>query len=289
MKTVRAIPKLSTRPREAHKNDFGHVVVLAGSRGMTGAAALTCQAALRVGAGLVTLGIPKSLNGILEAKLTETMTRPLPETAEGALAASAFLPIQQLLIEGDVLAIGPGLSQQPQTAALARKVLARCEIPCVVDADGLNALAAMRMVRRVQFGGRAVLTPHPGEFERLTGVRPGRTTTERIAAAAAFAGKHGAVMLLKGHRTVVTDGKRCYENKTGNPGMATAGCGDVLAGIIAGALAQGMDAMDAAIFGAHVHGLAGDLARQAVGEHSVIASDLLEALPTAVVKNQKRK
>lgn len=273
---------LPKREAGAHKGDFGHVLVVAGSRGMTGAACLASQGALLCGSGLVTLGLPKSLLPIAARKLTEVMTLPLAETPAGTLSRRAEGSILDFLKKkAGVLALGPGLSQNPKTQALVRSLLPKLKTPCVLDADGINALAGraalLKKIRTV-----LILTPHPGEFSRLTGQPTKKIQADRKRAALAFAKRTGVIVVLKGHGTVVAapDG-RIAINKTGNPGMASGGCGDVLTGMIASFLGQGIEPFEAARLAAHLHGLAGDLAVKKRGEASLIASDLLEYLPAA--------
>ena len=282
---------LPPRPRASHKGSYGRVLVVAGSTGMTGAAALASEAALRIGAGIVTLAIPKSLNPILEVKLSEVMTLPLPETEAGSLAESAAEPILKFAEKTkSVMAIGPGLSQHPGTAALIHRLVhAKSELGIVIDADGLNALAQTNVARPPTLVPRArsntdiVLTPHPGEMARLIGTTIPQIEADRIGTAQQFAQEWGVTLLLKGAPTVIAhaDGST-WINATGNPGMATAGMGDVLTGIIAGLMAQGLSGERAAVLGSYLHGLAGDIAAEALGMHGLIASDVLNAVPQAI-------
>lgn len=275
-------PLLRRNP-DVHKKDFGHVCVLAGSRRMLGAAALTSLAAMRSGAGLVTAGIPRSLNGILQKKISNVvMTWPLKETKEKTLALSAFKQIQTAWDKFDVLAVGPGLSTQESTQALIRKIIAVSPVPLVIDADALNALAGhLELLRKTKTP--KILTPHPGEMARLTQMRKEDIERHRREVAEEFAGRHHCVLLLKGHRTVVAspDGK-VYVNKTGNPGMATAGSGDVLTGMIAALWGQGLSGFEAARWGAYLHGKAGDLAAQSKTRPAMIASDIIDEIPNAI-------
>jgi len=272
---------LPRRPSGSHKGSFGRVLVLAGSRGMTGAACLAGDAALRAGAGLVTVAGPEKLHDILEAKLTEVMTVPLPDSGRGSFSRAARQDILAMLDRFDVLAIGPGISADLEVAALVRELLPSVQIPCVVDADALNALAgAGEILRKVQ--APVVLTPHPGEMARLLGTGIKDIQADRLTAASLAASTWNVVALLKGARTVVAapDGSM-YINPTGNPGMATAGCGDVLTGVIAALIAQGLDPARAAAAGAYVHGLAGDLAAAEKGQTGMTAGDVLGAVPAA--------
>lgn len=273
---------LPRRARTAHKGDFGRVLAIAGSVGMSGAACLCAEAALRVGAGLVTVGCPASINDILEAKLTEAMTFPLAETYGRALDTRALAPILELAERADVLAIGPGLSRQPETAVLVRRLVARVSKPMVIDADGLNALADAAVILESEHAP-AVLTPHPGEMGRLMGVSAKAVQARRAHFAEAAANRCNSVIILKGACSIVAeDGRPLTINPTGNPGMASGGTGDVLTGMVAGLIAQGLLPFEAAAAGAYLHGLAGDLAARRVGEASLVAGDLLEALPEAI-------
>lgn len=306
---------LPPRPRASHKGNYGRVLVVAGSTGMTGAAALASEAALRIGAGLVTLAIPTSLNPILEVKLSEVMTLPLPETEAGSLAESAAASILEFAEKTkSVMAIGPGLSQHPETVSLVHKLVqAKSAVGTVIDADGLNALAQTITSHTVKnnddvsgnkpppygsgtvvrglpvpselFGANTVLTPHPGEMARLTGTTIAVIEAERLDSAQQFAQEWGVTLLLKGAPTVTAcpDGS-VWLNSTGNPGMATAGMGDVLTGIIAGLMAQGLSGERAAVLGSYLHGLAGDIAAESFGMHGLIAGDVLNTVPQAVKK-----
>jgi hydroxyethylthiazole kinase-like uncharacterized protein yjeF len=278
---------LPARPRDAHKGTFGKTLILAGSVGFTGAAAMASEAALRAGAGLVTLGIPQSLNAIMEVKLTEVMTRPLPETEFSTLAGAARDGIMELLKNADVVALGPGLSREPETVSLVQSLCREIRIPKVIDADGLNALAEDRNVL-TDLGSQTILTPHPGEMARLMGCSVSDVQSDRIGAAQDFAEQHGVVLVLKGAPTVIADPQgSVYLNATGNPGLASGGTGDVLTGAIAGFLAQGLDLTDAAILGVYIHGLAGDLAAMTQGEAGMIAGDVLDHLPRAIQRLSK--
>ncbi len=273
---------LPKRPRNAHKGTFGKVFALAGSVGFTGAAAMASEAALRAGAGLVTLGIPKSLNAIMEAKLTEVMTLPLPETESQTLAGDAFDGIMEALCSADVIALGPGLSRKSETVSLVQRLCREIRIPKVVDADGLNALSEDRNILR-KLGSQTVLTPHPGEMARLMDCSISDVESNRIETARHFARKHSVVLVLKGAPTVTADAQgNVYVNTTGNSGMASGGTGDVLTGAIAGFIAQGMSVVDAAVLGVYVHGLAGDLAAMDQGEAGMLAGDVLHHLPPAI-------
>ncbi len=272
------------RKPNSHKGDFGHVFILAGSCGLTGAAYLASEAALLAGSGLVTLGIPKSLNPIMEVKLTEVMTKPLAETEEFSLSLKALGQINKVLPGIDALAIGPGLSRNYQTQELVHKLLLSVSKPLVLDADGINALIGkLRILSNLK--GELVITPHPGEMSRLLNLNIAEIQKDRSKIAGDFAKKHKVVVVLKGHRTVVADASgRTYVNETGNPGMATGGCGDILTGIIASFLGQRMSAFEAAKLGVYIHGLAGDIAAKEKGQVSLIATDILDKLPQALKK-----
>ena len=264
---------LPDRDENAHKGDFGKILLLCGSRGYTGAAALAARRALRVGAGLVYLGVPESIYAIEAVKLDEPVVFPLPEEA-GMLSGAALPDIARRLSKMDAVLIGPGLGQSEGTLAVLRFVLREFEGPVVVDADGINLLRGhMDLVR-----GRkhpTILTPHDGEFRRIGG----QIGEDRTASAVSFARENGCILLLKGHRTRITDGAVCYENPTGNPGMAVGGSGDVLAGMITGLLGQGLAPLTAAACGAWLHGAAGDLCAEELGQYGMLPSDMVESLP----------
>jgi ADP-dependent NAD(P)H-hydrate dehydratase / NAD(P)H-hydrate epimerase len=273
------LPFLAPRNREAHKGEFGHLLVLAGSPGKTGAAAMVCEGALRVGTGLITLGIPQSLNGILEAKLTEPMTEPLAETKEGTLSLSAQGRILELCDRKDALAIGPGLSVNPETAKLIQRVVRSISLPAVIDADGLNAFSGrMDWIRKAP--NEFVFTPHPGEMARMAEISVRQVQENRIGVTRDFAKNHGVTLVLKGARSVIASPEgEVFINPTGNPGMASGGMGDVLTGMIAGFLAQGLRSLDAARLGVYLHGLVGDFVAFQKGERGMAASDLVAHTP----------
>lgn len=277
---ARIIP---ARPTHSHKGTYGRVFVAAASTGMTGAAALTSAGALRVGAGLVTLGAPKSLNSILEVKLTEVMTLPLPETREGSLALAAKSHIIEAVERTQsVLAIGPGLSQHPETVALVHSLIRESDTPTVIDADGINALSKSTDILS-SLSPQTVLTPHPGEMARLIGGTVKALERDRIGIAQQFAGVHDVTLVLKGAPTVIARGNgEVWINSTGNPGMATGGMGDVLTGLIVGLMAQKVPAFDAAVLGVYLHGLAGDIVAESIGMHGLMAGDVLNNIPKAI-------
>ncbi len=277
---------LPPRPAQTHKGDYGHLLILAGSPGKTGAAAMVSQGALRTGTGLVTVGIPASLNPILEVKLTEAMTEPLPDATTGYLSPDSSRRIIQLLNGKTALALGPGISTQPDVQELLLGLIPMAKVPLVVDADGITALASRPEVLKA-CKGPVILTPHPGEMARLVGRTTQEIQTDRIGAAREFATAYNCIVVLKGNRTVIASPQgEVYINPTGNPGMASGGTGDVLTGMVGGFLAQGLPPLEAAKWGVYLHGLAGDIAAQKVGEISLIASDIIEQLP-CVLKEVK--
>jgi len=275
------IPALPKRSRESHKGDYGHLFILGGSPGLTGAVCMAGRAAMRSGCGLVTVGVPASLNGIIEEKLTETMSKPLAETPDHTIAPAAGREIVPFLeAKADAVVLGPGISLQKETFRFIREILPVIRKPLVLDADALKAVGGMSsLVKSIK--GPVIFTPHPGEMAALSGKTTEEIRRDREGTARACAKTYAAVVILKGDRSLVTDGSRLYENLTGNPGMATAGMGDVLAGILGAFLARGMSAFEAAILGVYLHGLAGDFAAQDVGEESLTAGDVIETLPEA--------
>ena len=264
---------LPDRDENAHKGDFGKVLLLCGSRGYTGAAALAAMGALRSGAGLVELGVPESIYAIEACKLTEAIVLPLPDDG-GKLGASALSEIMELLPKMDTVLIGCGLGQSEGTWAVVRGVLEAFPGPVVVDADGINVLAGHMDILRERHAP-TILTPHAGEFARIGG----SNEAERVAETERFAREYGCILLLKGHHTVISDGEETYVNQTGNPGMAVGGSGDVLSGIIAGLLGQGIDPLTAAACGAWLHGKAGDICAEEIGQYGMLPTDMVEVLP----------
>jgi ADP-dependent NAD(P)H-hydrate dehydratase len=275
------LPVLPRRKPDAHKGDFGLALIVGGSRGMAGAAALAGMAALRGGAGLVRLAVPDAILDTVAAFEPSYMTAPLQADAAGRISLDAWPRLRELIEPATAIACGPGLGRSDELDRLIVRLYKEVDKPMVFDADALNALAAAPKALSVlsKPGGPRVLTPHPGEFARLIGKK--LAASKRNAAAVELAADCGVVVLLKGHRTLITDGRRQARNTTGNPGMATGGCGDVLTGLITALMCQGLDAFDAARLGAHLHGLAGDLATEDVGQTSLIASDLIAFLPEA--------
>lgn len=275
------------RAPDSHKGNFGHVLILAGSVGKTGAAAMAARAALRAGAGLVTVATTKSAQPVVAALGMEYMTEPLPETEAGTISLGALDRLDELVKGKTALALGPGLGQAPEAAECVRKLVNKHDLPLVLDADGLNAFAGCAESLRpksIAFNSPTVLTPHPGEMARLIGKETAEIQTRRVEAAREFAERHGHILVLKGHRTLIAGpGGQVWVNPTGNPGMATGGAGDVLTGIIAGLLGQHLSrpAHEVAAAGVYLHGLAGDIAAEKYGQVSMIAGDLLEAIPRA--------
>lgn len=284
---VTEVPSLPPRPPDAHKGTFGRVLIVSGSRGMSGAAVLCAGAALRGGAGLVRLAVPEDILPIVAVANPCYTTTALPQDEHGRIAAAALPQLLQLLHENNAAAIGPGLGQSEAIAELIAAVLEQSTTPLVLDADALNVLAS-RVDILGKHAGPIVLTPHPGEFARLLGCDIATVQSRREELAVNFAAKHGVIVVLKGRGSVVTDGRRLYVNATGNPGMATGGSGDVLAGLLAALLAGKQETFAAVLMGVYLHGLAGDLARQRVGETSLIASDLLDFLPQAFRRHSRR-
>jgi hydroxyethylthiazole kinase-like uncharacterized protein yjeF len=284
---MRLPAQLLCRNKYAHKGSFGHILVLAGSARFSGAAVLCANAAMRAGAGLVTLGIPEGLNAaIIKIKSAEVMTLPLAQTKEISLSSAAFKKICDFLKRVDVAVIGPGLTQNKSTQSLVRKVISGIDKPLVIDADGLNALIGRldilrQAAKRKQL--QAILTPHPGELARLLGVKVSNIQNKRKETAQKFARDYSVTLVLKGHRTIVADyQKHSFINTTGNPGMATAGSGDVLTGIIAAFLGQGLDTFNAAKYAVYLHGLAGDLAAGEKTQLGMVASDIIDKIPAAI-------
>jgi NAD(P)H-hydrate epimerase len=275
------VAQWQARPADTHKGTYGHVLIVAGSPGKTGAGALASLAALRTGAGLVSFALPHALNAAMEAKLTEVMTIPLPESEPGVLGGEATKRIMEWLEDKSALILGPGIGTHPETVRCVYEVLRQVRIPTVLDADGLNALAtAPESTGDIQ--APLVLTPHPGELARLRRTTTAVIQADRLAAAQETARACKAVVVLKGAHTVIAEPEgTLYINLTGNPGMATAGSGDVLSGMIGALLGQGYPPSMAARIAVYTHGLAGDLAATALGERSLIAGDLVEILPRA--------
>ena len=269
-KVLKLIPQ---RPVDGHKGTFGKILLLCGSRGYTGAAALAAMGALRTGAGLVYLGVPECIYDIEAVKLTEPVIIPVADDGI-TYAPIAADQILSLLQGKDAVLIGPGIGQSQGSEAVVRTVLETFEGPVVLDADGINVMAAHKDILRERTGP-TILTPHDGEFRRFGGV----LSQDRAESASNLARDLNGIVLLKGHRTVITDGYCTYINSTGNPGMATGGSGDVLAGVIVSLLGQGVPALEAAACGAWLHGAAGDICASEIGQYGMLPSDMVNVLP----------
>jgi len=281
MRTITKIPRLKPRAADAHKGDFGKVCIIAGSIGMSGAAALAGRAALRAGAGLVRVAIPKTILPIVASIEPSFTTILLPEDNAGRIAASAVNIILNLIPDNDCIAFGPGLGITQGVSSVLQRLLEQKGLRLVIDADGLNNLSKINDWPRRSKAG-IILTPHPGEMKRLWAeLFRTHLPTDRKIQAIQMANKTGTTVVLKGKSTIVTDGEKIYVNKTGNPGMATVGTGDVLTGVITALVGQGLSNFDAAVFGVYVHGLAGDIAAKKFGQISLIATDVIESLGEA--------
>ncbi len=274
---------LGKREESTHKGSYGRVGVIAGSRGMTGAVYLTCQSALRTGSGLVYTIIPESLETIMSIKLTETIIKPIMDENKGHFTKESSNPILEEIRNLDTIALGPGLGLGKDRIQLVGEIIKNSTCPIVIDADGINCIAANIDILKEK-KSPIVLTPHPGEMARLLKTDIKDIEVNRVLYAQSLADKFKLVVVLKGHKTLVASpNEETYINNTGNPGMATAGSGDVLTGIIASLLGQGLSAYDSAKIGVYVHGLAGDLVKEKIGEYGIIASDLVEAIPYAMM------
>lgn len=264
---------LPDRSPDSHKGDYGKILLLCGSRGYTGAAALAAMGALRSGAGLVYLGVPESIYAIEAVKLTEPVVFPLPDQY-GKLSTDALAQLGDMLPRMDAVLIGPGLGISEGTSQIVQYILKEAKCPVVLDADGISIAASHKDILRERTSA-TVLTPHAGEFSRLTGTIP----TDRVSNAKDAARDMNVIMVLKGHETVITDGKCCYINNTGNPGMAVGGSGDVLAGVIVSLLGQGVDPLQSAACGVWLHGAAGDICAESIGQYGMLPGDMLNVLP----------
>ncbi len=283
-------PVIARRAPDSHKGSFGHVLVIGGSLGKSGAPAMAAMATLRTGTGLVTVATPRSVLPSVAGYAPELMTEPLPETSEGTIALDALGRLEEIEENKSVVAVGPGLSRHPDSAEFVRLLAAKCRLPLIIDADGLNAFEG----KIEELHGRnrpLIITPHPGEMSRLTGLSVPKVQQDRVKVAREFASAHYCIVVLKGHHTVVADpAGSVWVNTTGNPGMATGGTGDILTGMIAGLVAQAVSGNNKSdhtklmlhvVAAVYLHGLAGDLTRDRLGEHSLIATDLLKFLPDA--------
>jgi ADP-dependent NAD(P)H-hydrate dehydratase len=284
MQVIDTIPKLKPRAADAHKGDFGKICIIAGSLGMSGAAALAGRAALRSGAGLVRVATPKSVLPIVASIEPSFTTIALPEDNHGRISAKAINIILETVSENDVLAFGPGIGTSGALRSILETLLKQKQLRLVIDADGLNNLAGIKDWH-VNLKAKLTLTPHPGEMKRLwSGIFRDQPPADRQQQAIQFAQQTTTVVALKGAGTVVTNGDKVYINKTGNPGMATAGSGDVLTGVITALAGQGLSNFDAAALGVYIHGLAGDIAAEKLGQISLIATDIIKALSEAFIR-----
>jgi hydroxyethylthiazole kinase-like uncharacterized protein yjeF len=278
---------LEPRPAESNKGNYGHVLLVGGSVGKGGSVAMAGMSALRAGAGLATVATAKSALATVAGFYPELMTEPLAETDAGTIAATAGERLAALAKGKSVVGIGPGISRVPETAELVRTLVGKCDVPVVLDADGLNAFEG----RASELSGKGrtlVITPHPGEMARLCGCTIAEVQKDRLGVARKFACEHELIVVLKGHRTLVVEPSgEAWVNTTGNPGMSTGGTGDILTGMVSGMIAQHPnDVLPAVCAAVHLHGLAGDVMRERVGEHSLVASDLLRGLPEAFLRAQ---
>ena len=272
---------LPPRPAEAHKGTFGHVLVIAGARGYTGAARLAVEGALRSGAGLVTAAVPEGVYPIVAGGAPEAITLPLPETATGSVSKDALSMALEAAGKRQAVVIGPGLSQFPETCLFIQEFIRRCPVPMVIDADALNALAPEPDMLKT-CPAPVVVTPHPGEMARLTGLSTRAVQAERVQLAATWASRWECVVVLKGAGTIIAgDRDWVCRNTTGNAGLAKGGSGDVLAGLLGGLLAQGMSPWEGAQLGVYLHGLAADLAVREHSQRALLARDVLAALDDA--------
>ncbi|MGB9764486.1 MAG: NAD(P)H-hydrate dehydratase [Candidatus Saccharicenans sp.] len=279
------VPYFKPRKRETHKGTYGHLLIVAGSFGKTGAAAMAGKAALKMGAGLVTVATPESCLPIVARTMPELMTEPLPETTARTISEEALPRVLKLLEGKDALLLGPGLSTHPSTAAFVislLKELKGSKLKVIIDADGLNIIATKKEILK-SLPASTILTPHPGEFSRLTGLTTAEILKGRLELASEFATKNNLYLILKGYRTLIASPEgKVLINPTGNPGMATGGAGDVLSGILSAEAMLVKDLLQAAVNAVFVHGLSGDLAAEKIGERSLTATDLIKFLPEAI-------
>lgn len=292
MRMIDTLPTMLARPADAHKGTFGRVLIIGGSRGMSGAPSLAGLGALRGGAGLVYVAVPSEILPIVAAIEPSYLTIPLATDEEhGCLSADGLTGLRKACDGKDAIALGPGLGTSRGVTAIVTSLFAELPQPMVVDADALNVLAGAGASSPLTLfpegrgdkgvRGPRILTPHPGEFARLIGSDIATVQSQRAKLAAEFAAAHGVIVVLKGQGTVITDGDRMAINRTGNPGMATGGTGDVLTGLIAALLSQGLESFEAAQLGTHLHGLAGDLAAAEMSQPGLIGSDLARFLGNA--------
>jgi ADP-dependent NAD(P)H-hydrate dehydratase len=287
MQIIKNIPKLKPRAIDAHKGDFGKVCIVGGCIGMSGAAALAGRAALRAGAGLVRVAVPESILPIIASIEPSYTTISLPEDSAGRISARAINTILDAANENDCLAFGPGIGTSAALRSILETLIEQEKLRLLIDADGLNNLSAIKDWPD-KLKADLILTPHPGEMKRLwSGLFREQLPPDRRDQVGKLAKHTRTVVVLKGAGTVATDGKKVYINKTGNPGMATAGSGDVLTGVITATLGQGLSNFDAAVLGVYIHGLAGDIAAEKYGRISLIATDIIDSLPNAFLENQR--
>jgi NAD(P)H-hydrate epimerase len=285
MQLIETIPKLKPRAANAHKGDFGKVLIIAGSMGMSGAAALAGRSALRAGAGLVRVATPKSVLPIVASIEPSFTTIPLPEDNSGRISAKAINVILDAIGENDAVAFGPGVGVSGALRLVLETLIKQEGLRLLIDADGLNNLATLKgWISKLK--AKLILTPHPGEMKRLwSGLFREPLPAEREEQAVQLAQRTKTTVALKGAGTVLSDSQRVYINKTGNPGMATAGSGDVLTGVIVALMGQGLSNFDATVLGVYIHGLAGDIAAEKVGHVSLIATDIIQALGDAFMRH----
>lgn len=281
---IKNVPRLPKRDPESHKGTFGTAMLIGGSRGMSGAIVMAARAALLGGAGLVRMLVPDVCLETVASFYPELMTSPLACDTEGRISADAFEQIARIAKNSTAIAFGPGLGRSEELDILATRIIKELDVPILLDADALNALAS---VKTENFGRDRVLTPHPGEFSRLCGRKTPQDIDGRIEAAKEFARTSESILVLKGHKTVITNGENVYVNSTGNPGMATGGSGDVLSGLITAFICQSLTPFEAARTGVFIHGLAGDLAARNYGEISMTAGNILEFIPEAIKKTHE--
>lgn len=284
LETINEIPKLKPRAVDAHKGDFGKVCIIAGSIGMSGAAVLAGRSALRAGAGLVRVATPRSVLPIVASIEPSFTTIALPEDSAGRISAKAINTILDAVSENDAVAFGPGVGISGALQSVLEVLLEHEQLRLIIDADGLNNLTGIKDWP-AKLKAKLILTPHPGEMKRLwSGLFREQLPGERKEQASQLAQRTKTVAALKGAGTVVTDGEKVYVNKTGNPGMATAGSGDVLTGVITALMGQGLSNFDAAVLGVYIHGLAGDIAAEKIGQVSLMATDIIDALGEAFTR-----
>jgi NAD(P)H-hydrate epimerase len=277
------LPFFKKRKKDSHKGTYGHLFIISGSLGKTGAAIMAGKAALKIGAGLVTVGTPASCLPIIARSKDELMTEPLAETEEGTLSFAALPRALALLLGKNACLVGPGISTHPSTAEFMVSLIPKLKMPVVIDADGLNILAEHPATLK-SMPRPAILTPHPGEFARLLSLSTKEVVSRKLELAPFFAREHGIYLVLKGYRTLIaTPEGRVFVNPTGNPGMATAGSGDVLSGLMASLIIQGKDIQGAVLAAVYIHGLSGDLAASRLGEKSLTAGDIISFLPRAIM------